>query len=241
VADDRRAPPGDGAIANAALVGRICRACVNSLPVTGAATSVMTEGGHRGVVFATDDTARALEDIQFTVGEGPACEAFQTGHALLVPDLDAAGKPDTQAWQSFRETARRLDVQAVFSFPLQLGAASLGALTMYHVVSGALDGENLARAVRLSNAAAFAVLDMIVGTAAVEGKRDSDIIPDDADAEFYRVEVYQAAGMVMVQLGVSIEVATMRLRSHAYVTGRPIVDVARDIVGRKLRLEADNV
>jgi hypothetical protein len=44
----------------------------------------------------------------------------------------------------------------------------------------------------------------------------------------------------MVQLGVTIEEAMVRLRSHAYVTGRVTGDVARDIVNRKLRLEADS-
>jgi hypothetical protein len=223
----------------AALVARICRLVVESLPVSEAAVSVMTAGGHRGVVFATDETARLLEDVQFTAGEGPGCDAFESGRAVLVADLEAAAP----AWSAFRDVAGDLGVRAVFAFPLHLGAAGLGTLTACHGEPGALSGEHLVRAVQLSDAAAVAVLDMIVGadafgaTAAAPDGSD----PDGADlaAEFYRAEIYQAAGMVMEQLGVSIEVATVRLRTHAYAAGRPIGDIARDIVARRLRLEAD--
>ena len=47
-------------------------------------------------------------------------------------------------------------------------------------------------------------------------------------------------GMVMERLGVSIEVATIRLRGHAALAaGRPIGDVARDVMRRKVRLQTD--
>ena len=221
-----------------ALVRRICQTCARSLPVTGAAISVMTAGGHRGVVSATDETAALLEDAQFTVGEGPSVDAFATGRAVLVPDLEASGTPNAGGWPAFRDSARRLGVRAVFAFPLHLGAASLGALTTYHVEPGPLDGPHLARAVRLSDAAAVAVLDMIVGSRP-DGDGSQPPAVGDVDARFYRVEIYQAAGMLTVQLGVAIEVAMMRLRSHAFAAGVPIGDVARDIVRHKLRLEAD--
>jgi GAF domain len=240
VSDASRGPPA------AALVRQICQTCARSLPVSGAAISVMTAGGHRGVVSATDKAAASLEDVQFTVGEGPGIDAFATGRAVLVRDLEASDVPDAGAWPAYRDSARKLGVRAVFAFPLQLGAASLGALTAYHVEPGALDGPHLARAVRWSDAAAVAVLDMIVGSGPDgDGSRPSAIGDADAyagtgtDAEFYRVEIYQAAGMLTVQLGVSIEVALMRLRSHAFAAGLAIGDVARDIVRHKLRLEAD--
>ncbi len=240
VHDGGRRPMPGGNEPSSSPVGRICQTCVRSLPVTGAAVSVMTAGGHRGVVFATDEIARPLEDVQFTVSDGPGVEAFKSGRAVLVPELNGATAQSVRAWPAFRDTARELGVRAVFAFPLHLGAASLGALTLYHLDGGALDGADLAAAVRLSDAAAFAVLDLIVGTTADCTDPAAADMSGEVDAEFYRSEIYQAAGMVMVQLGVSIEVAMVRLRSHAYATGRPTGDVARDVVLRRLRLEADN-
>ena len=52
-----------------------------------------------------------------------------------------------------------------------------------------------------------------------------------------RVQIHQAAGMVMVQLGVSLGDAMLALRGAAYGSERPLLDVADDIVHRRLRLD----
>ena len=54
-----------------------------------------------------------------------------------------------------------------------------------------------------------------------------------------RAEVSQATGMLVAQLEVEPAEALVRLRAHAYATGRSATDVARDILDRRLRLEAD--
>jgi len=54
-----------------------------------------------------------------------------------------------------------------------------------------------------------------------------------------RAEVSQATGMLVAQLEVEPAEALVRLRAHAYSTGRSATDVARDILDRRLRLEAD--
>ncbi len=54
-----------------------------------------------------------------------------------------------------------------------------------------------------------------------------------------RAEVSQATGMVMAQLGIDPAEALVRLRAHAYATDRSAIDVARDILDRRLRLEDD--
>ena len=55
----------------------------------------------------------------------------------------------------------------------------------------------------------------------------------------YRAEIYQAQGMVMVDLGVSLTEAMLRLRAHAYAAARDLGDIARDIVAGRLVLERD--
>jgi hypothetical protein len=54
-----------------------------------------------------------------------------------------------------------------------------------------------------------------------------------------RAEVSQATGMLVAQLGVEPAEALIRLRAHAYASGRPATEVARDILERRLRLEVD--
>ena len=50
------------------------------------------------------------------------------------------------------------------------------------------------------------------------------------------VELHQATGMLIAQLGVSATDAAARLRAHAASTHRPLIDVSRDIIARRLRL-----
>jgi hypothetical protein len=57
------------------------------------------------------------------------------------------------------------------------------------------------------------------------------------DANFQYV-VHQASGMVAVQLDVSVGQALIRLKAYAFGNGRPLAEVAEDVVARKLRFEA---
>ncbi len=54
-----------------------------------------------------------------------------------------------------------------------------------------------------------------------------------------RAEVYQAVGMISVQLGVSLEEALVRLRAHAFAASTPLDEIAGDVVGRLLRFDPD--
>src|SRR6478736_4549706 len=54
-----------------------------------------------------------------------------------------------------------------------------------------------------------------------------------------RAEVSQATGMLVAQVEVEPAEALVRLRAHAYATGRSATAVACDILDRRLRLQAD--
>ena len=55
-----------------------------------------------------------------------------------------------------------------------------------------------------------------------------------------RIELFQAQGMVMIQLGVTLTEAMTRIRAYAYAENRPLSDVAADIVARRLRFDQDS-
>jgi hypothetical protein len=46
--------------------------------------------------------------------------------------------------------------------------------------------------------------------------------------------------MVAVQLGVSVRDALVRLRAYAFGNGRPLTEVAKDVVAGELRFDADS-
>jgi hypothetical protein len=58
-------------------------------------------------------------------------------------------------------------------------------------------------------------------------------------ADFHYV-VHQASGMVAAQLEVDVGQALIRLRAYAFGHDRPLAEVAKDIVARRLRFDDQN-
>jgi hypothetical protein len=211
---------------------KICELCVEMLDVTGAGISLVTDSGNRGVVCATDAVSARIEDLQFTLGEGPCIDAVRSGNPILVADLS---EPDlvVDRWPAFLEGAMAVGVSAVFAFPLRIGAISVGAIDLYRDRPGELDPGQMPSALMAADAAALALLRL-------ESGRD-DLFSDDASAGFTNeLQVHQATGMVQVQLGVSTEQAFVLLRARAFAAGRPLVELASDVVARRVRFSPED-
>jgi len=219
---------GDGNGTSRALA-RICALAVSELAVTGVGVTLLDQPGtpdaQQQLARASDAVAAQLEDLQFTVGEGPGRESVVTGAPVLVPDLaDAGGR-----WPAFTPGARVAGAGAVFSFPLQLGTIGLGSLDCYRTSPGALSPQQVSTGLVLAEMAFEAVL------AAVAGRAPDDLgwICD------IHVEVHQASGIVMHQQGISMREALLRIRAHAYAHDLPLATVASRIVDRHLTLDTD--
>jgi hypothetical protein len=219
---------------------RLCRAAVRALPASGVGVSVLSESGGQVTVAASDATSEAIEELQFIVGEGPCLDAFASRRPVLTSNL--AGEAMTR-WPGYSPTAHDRGVRAVFAFPLQMGAARLGALDVYRDRPGALSTRALHLSLTFAEVAMTALLDAQEDRGGADhpisgglGELLDDTLDDTLDD---RAELWQAQGMVMMQLGVSMPEAMARLRAHAYATDCRLIDVAGDIVARKLRLERD--
>jgi hypothetical protein len=212
-------------MAEGAAALRACRLCVQVARVSGAGISLVTSAGNRGVVCATDAIAARLEDLQLTLGEGPCVDAIRTGDPVLVADVDEPGLA-VERWPGFLEGAGAAGVRAVFALPLRIGAIGVGVLDLYRLSPGDLETGELAAALVAADAAAVALLDLDTGHDA--------FLDDRSVGASYLMEVHQATGMVKVQAGVSIDEAFLLLRAKAFATGRPIADLARDVIDRRL-------
>jgi GAF domain-containing protein len=219
---------GDG---GQALPAKLCAACLSALPVSGVGIALMTADGPSGVVLAaTDERARLLEELQFALGEGPCVEASLDGRPVLEPDLVEVGSP---RWPKFAEAATAAGVHAVFAFPLRVGAIRVGVLDLYRDTPGRLTGPDVAEALAFADAATEVVLHLQDHAmydnepAALIGSIDS------------RAVVHQATGMIAVQMAGSLAEALLRLRAHAYASGRAVSAVAADVVDRRLRFDND--
>ena len=208
---------------------RMCRTAAWDLPASGVGVSLLSEEGGIMTVAASSAASAAIEDLQLTLGEGPSLAAHEARRPVLVPDLGARA---ATTWPGYAAAAGEHGVKAVFAFPLHVGAARLGALGVYREQAGPLSPMATSRALSYAGVATLRLLDAdhpIERTVRSLGEGDGT-----------RFEVYQAQGMVMVQLRVSAAEAMGRLRAHAYATDRELAAVADDIIARRLVIESDD-
>jgi GAF domain len=202
------------------------------LGVSGAGISLVTSAGNHGVVCATDDVASRVEDLQLTLGEGPCVDAVRTGGPVLVSDVGSADIGGAGRWPGFVGEASAAGIAAVFAFPLRIGSIAIGAMDLYRDRAGDLTPSRVRAGQTAADAAAHAVLELGLGRgpfADDQGLRSS-----------YLMQVHQATGMIQVQLDVRTDEALLMLRARAFASGRTLVEVATDVVARRLRFSTED-
>jgi GAF domain/ANTAR domain len=213
---------------------RICELCVEMLGVTGASLAAVSDTGHRGVLFATDETSSRIEELQLTLGEGPCMDAISSDAPVLVPDLDQPENIDVRRWPAFAAAAAEAGVRSVFAFPLRIGAIRLGALDLYCDHPRPLEADQLRGALLAAHAGALAVLHL-------DHADHEHFLGADDGRPNYAPQVHQATGMVKVQLGISVEDAFLLLRARAFASERPLHEIASDVVARRLRFSTEDL
>lgn len=206
---------------------RLCSAASGALSAHGVGVGVLAQDGLRAVSAGSDPAIAQLEDLQFLLGEGPCLDAVAARRPVLVPDLEATA---TRRWPGYAAAMHERGIRAVFAFPLQVGAARLGAMDVFRVEPGPLSSDERRSAALFADAAVATLLDgqddASEGTVgALEGQVS------------YQAELFQAQGMVMAQLGVSITEAMVRIRAHTFAENRNLHDVAADIVHGRIHLD----
>jgi GAF domain-containing protein len=207
---------------------RLCEVCADVMVMSGAGIMLISSDVSQGSVCTTDDVSALIEELQYTLGEGPCVDAYHRQEPVLEPDLARAV---TSRWLAFTPPAVEAGVRAIFGFPLQIGAARIGALNLYRDQPGPLSDDQHADALVLANVAARAVI------AVQAGAPPGELAHELAGSGEFRLVVHQASGMISVQLDVSVADALVRLRAYAFANGRALTDVARDVVNRHLRFD----
>lgn len=208
---------------------RLCTLSVEAAGVTGASVS-LTSSSARSTVCATDAVSDDLEDLQDTIGEGPAVDAARDARAVLVPDLAKAGR----RWPGFAPSAWDLGVRALFVLPLGAGALRLGTLALYRAAPGDLGADEFKDARTLVDVAS-----VLLTVDPPNDESAAAFVWVLGDESRFRPEVHQAVGATMVHLDVGPREAFARLCAHAYASDTPMAVVAREILSRRLRLERD--
>ncbi|SDS83052.1 ANTAR domain-containing protein [Friedmanniella luteola] len=218
--------------AGGGLADRLVRIGREAMDVTGVGLSVMTsDAAPSAVLAATDGQAGAIEELQFSLGEGPCVESVRTGRPVLHGDLALTG---SSLWPGFTAGALDVGVAAVFAFPLQVGAITLGAMDFSRDAVGPLTDVDVREAMALAGAATAVLLHLQLNSG------PGEVHVDLADSLVDRAVVHQATGMIAIQIEADLADALTVLRARAFADGRPIVEVARDVVARNLRFSHDH-
>lgn len=222
--------PSVGARGIADKLHRLVCAATTGLDLHGAVVTLKSVDDSEAIAAASDATSRGLGELEFSVGEGPAHDAFALGRPVIVTEL--AG-PEGDAWPGYTPAGHGAGIGAVFAFPLQLGASRFGVLSMFTDAPRHLNDTELAQCLALSALATEMLLESSAATS------DGEIDPDLKSALGFRSEIYQAQGMVMVALKVPLPEALAVMRAHAFASGRKLIDVSIDIVEGRLELDDD--
>ena len=203
--------------------------------IDAAAISLVFDGTNTGTLGSSGEPARIYDELQFLLGEGPCLDSVARRAPVVVFDL---ADPVNQRWPVYGPALLDLHVHGVYAMPVVVAGEYVGALDLFRNRPGSLIGEEFSAAFVAAELAAIPLLDLLDAdmAAAVEDPESNAWAELNA---LSRAEVSQATGMLVAQLEVEPADALARLRAHAYSTGRSATEVARDIVDRRLRVEAD--
>jgi ANTAR domain len=207
---------------------QLCAVCAEITETSGAGIMLLTGDRPQGSVCTTDGVSTRIEELQYTLGEGPCIDAHRHHSPVAEPDL---AHPATSRWAAFSPAAVAAGARAVFGFPVGVGESRIGALNLYRDRAGPLSADQHADALVVAAVAARAILAMQAG--ASPGRLGAQL----ESGGNFRFVVHQACGMIAVQLGISVDDASVLLRAHAFGAGRTVVDVAQDVIERRLRFD----
>ena len=216
----------------------LTRAAVDVAGVDGGAVSLIVDGAvARDLLYANGFDAVRIDELQFTIGEGPCLDAFNTGTTIAVPDLtDPAG---TTKWPEFAsEVVAELGVHAVLACPITAHGAAVGVLELHRRTPGpyALAAVESARAIATA-------LGPVILTELVPGSHVGRTTTPGRPAGNYRLaraDINVAVGMLSTRLSVPIADAAAVLRARAYAKSMSVASIAHDILNRATDVDFDS-
>ena len=210
------------------LVQRLCRFAVDEMALSGCALVLISGAESASVLAGAGRHARTVTGLQMELGEGPCLHAHAHGKPVLLPDLSAEG---ANRWPAFAAAALAAGVHAEFSLPLTVGPGGIGTFDLCRDRTGMLSDEHMADAL----VAADIARDAVLYRQYAPGRQGLPELLATAGPD--RIVIHQATGMIAAQLDDTIANALARLRAAAFTSGRPMYDLAQDVVQRRVRFD----
>jgi hypothetical protein len=218
----------DAAAGAGELIARLCRFAVDEMTLSGCALVLMSGSESASMLAGAGRHASTVTGLQMELGEGPCLQAHASGVPVLLPDLAAES---ANRWPTFAAAALAAGVHAEFSLPLAVGPGGIGTLDLCRDRPGMLSDEHLADALVTADIARDAVLYQQYASG---GQGLAELL-DKGGTD--RIVIHQATGMIAAQLNDTTSNALARLRAAAFASGRPMYDIAKDVVDRRVRFD----
>ncbi len=182
--------------------------------------------GRLEVVASTDERAQLVELMQLGHDGGPCVECFTSGVAVSIPNIGALH----DRWPLFRSAAVAQGFHALHAVPLRLRDKTIGSLNLFRDQAGELGEFDIVAAQALADVATIGILQE-------RAVRESDVVTQQLQRALdSRVIIEQAKGVVAYVSEVSVDEAFRLIRAYARDQQRGIVEVASDIIDRRITL-----
>jgi GAF domain-containing protein len=212
-----RSTPGNGTLTED--LSRVMNSTCALFDADGSGIMVLDDSSALSAVAATDEAGRQLELRQQETGEGPCVEAVIFDRMVSTDDLAVDAR-----WPSLGPELAALGVRAVLGVPVHVDGVPVGSLNVYRSFAAAWDQTESAAL------AAHAALIESVFRSALATRHHERVTEQLQHALNHRVTIERAVGVLMARGGASAVEAFKALRHTARSGGRPVRDVAAEIL-----------
>ncbi len=202
----------------------IAEFAVAAIPGAQGAGLTMLEDDRPQTVVASADFVRAVDDVQYRLGEGPCLLAVATRATQTSGSLGGEAR-----WPRFGPRVGRLGVHSVLSLPLLLPEQVVGALNVYAHEKNAFGADAVRIGELFARPAAVSVHNAMV---LAQSQRLADQLEE---ALHSRAVIDQALGIIMSRTGASPDEAFDRLRTMSQAQHVKVAEVARVLVAEAIR------
>jgi GAF domain-containing protein len=198
-----------------AMLQHIVMAAAVEVPGADHAGITLVNGKELTTPAASAELVRRVDQVQYSVGEGPCLDAARRHETVRSDDLRAEAR-----WPRFATRAVELGVRSMLSFQLFVQDDSFGALNIYSGQAGAFSPQSESDGMLLASHAALAMTAARVQTGLLIAMDSRDLI---GQAKGILIERYKISGVeafgLLVASSQAVNVKLRDVADHLVATG----------------------
>jgi transcriptional regulator with GAF, ATPase, and Fis domain len=193
---------------------------VELLDVDAAGLMLVDQQGRLQQMAASRQDSELLDLFELQTQEGPCLDCYETG----APVVNVGAAEGAVRWPTFFPAVLNAGYTSVHAIPLRLREQVIGAINLFVRSERDLTEDDLALGRGLADMATIGLLQE-------RAVHQQQILAEQLQGALTsRVRVEQAKGMVAERQNIEVAVAFNIIRSHARRQGRPLAEVAAEII-----------